>query len=81
MFQSAKRLIPVAIVAAAIAASASAGGTAKDERTDNGIVHVRSAYSVAETVHRLQQDIAAKGIMSFTTIDQARLAADVGVPP
>jgi uncharacterized protein (DUF302 family) len=40
---------------------------------------VKSAYSTDETIARLKQDIAAKGIRFFDEIDQAQLAADAGV--
>ena len=40
---------------------------------------MRSAYALAETVDRLQKDVAAKGIMMFFTVDQAKLAADAGI--
>jgi len=40
---------------------------------------VRRAYSKAETIARLKQDIAAKGIRFFDEIDQAKLAADAGI--
>jgi uncharacterized protein (DUF302 family) len=46
---------------------------------DDGIVRVRSAYAVDETVARLKQDVAAKGIQFFMEVDQARLAADAGI--
>jgi uncharacterized protein (DUF302 family) len=46
---------------------------------DDGIVKVRSAYGLRETVDRLQKDVAAKGIMMFFVVDQAKLAADAGV--
>lgn len=46
---------------------------------ESGIVRVKSAYSVAETVARLKADVAAKGITFFMEIDQAKLAADAGV--
>ena len=46
---------------------------------DSGIVTVRSAYSKAETIARLKQDIAAKGIRFFDEIDQSKLAADAGI--
>ena len=46
---------------------------------DGGVVRVKSAYSFDETISRLRKDIAGKGIMMFTTIDQARLAADAGI--
>jgi uncharacterized protein (DUF302 family) len=45
----------------------------------DGLVRVRSAYPVDETVVRLRQDIAAKGIMLFDDVDQAKLAAGAGI--
>jgi uncharacterized protein (DUF302 family) len=48
-------------------------------KAEDGIVKVKSAYSVAETIDRLKKDIAAKGIMFFSEIDQSKLAADAGV--
>jgi uncharacterized protein (DUF302 family) len=45
----------------------------------DGIVRVKSAYSMAETIDRLKKDIAAKGIKFFQEIDQAKLAADAGI--
>lgn len=53
-------------------------GTASDASGD-GIVHVQSAYTHAETVERLQKDIAAKGIRMFAVIDQAGLASEAGI--
>lgn len=52
---------------------------AEAAQTGDGIVRIRSAYSVDETVARIKADIAAKGIMLFQVIDQARLAADAGI--
>lgn len=46
---------------------------------DDGLVKVRSAYPVPETVERLKADIAAKGILFFQAIDQQKLAADAGI--
>ena len=46
---------------------------------DDGIVRVRSSYAMQETIERIKQDIAAKGIMYFSEIDQAQLAAAAGV--
>lgn len=46
---------------------------------DTGVVRIKSSYGFAETVQRVRQDIAAKGIMSFAEIDQARLAADASI--
>jgi uncharacterized protein (DUF302 family) len=45
----------------------------------SGIVKVRSAYSVQETVARIKQDVAAKGITFFSEVDQQRLAHDAGI--
>lgn len=41
----------------------------------SGVIVTRSAYDVGETVERLKNDIAAKGIVFFQEIDQAALAA------
>ena len=46
---------------------------------ESGIIKVKSAYSKAETIARLKQDIAAKGIRFFDEIDQSKLAADAGI--
>ena len=45
----------------------------------DGIVRVESAYPMAETIARLKDDIAEKGIMFFLEVDQAKLAAKAGV--
>ena len=47
--------------------------------TNDGIVRVKSAYGVDDTIARLKQDIALKGIKFFSEVDQAKLAAEVGV--
>jgi uncharacterized protein (DUF302 family) len=46
---------------------------------NDGIVTVKSAYSLGETVERLKKDIADKGIKFFDEIDQSKLAADAGI--
>jgi len=46
---------------------------------DDGVVRVKSAYSLQETIARLKGDVAAKGIMFFGEIDQTALAAKAGV--
>ena len=48
-------------------------------KAEDGIVKVKSAYSVVETIDRLKKDIAAKGIKFFSEIDQSKLAADAGI--
>jgi uncharacterized protein (DUF302 family) len=45
----------------------------------DGIVQVVSAYSFEETVSRLKQDIAGKGITFFMAVEQSKLAADAGI--
>ena len=46
---------------------------------DDGIVRIKSAYSMPETIKRIKKDVADKGIMFFNEIDQSKLAADAGV--
>jgi uncharacterized protein (DUF302 family) len=46
---------------------------------DNGVVRVKSAYAIDETVARLKQDVAAKGIKFFDEIDQSKLASEAGI--
>ena len=58
---------------AAIAAD-TAVGAAQD-----GIVMTKSLHPMGDTIHRITDDVAAKGIMLFDVIDQAKLAKDVGV--
>ena len=45
----------------------------------DGIIRVKSAYSMPETIARIKQDVAAKGIVFFSEIDQAALAAAAGI--
>ena len=47
--------------------------------TEDGIVLVKSAYPLTETVNRLKKDVADKGIMLFSEIDQSELAAKAGI--
>jgi uncharacterized protein (DUF302 family) len=51
----------------------------KPATAGSGVIAIRSAYTVAETVARLKTDIAAKGIVFFGEIDQAALAAKAGI--
>jgi uncharacterized protein (DUF302 family) len=46
---------------------------------NDGIVRVKSAYPMDETIARLKKDIADKGIKFFDEIDQSKLAADAGI--
>ena len=45
----------------------------------DGLIQVRSAYSVDETIARIRKDIADKGILFFQAVDQSKLAADAGI--
>lgn len=47
--------------------------------SDDGLIKVRSAYPMDETIQRMRQDIAAKGIKFFQAVDQAQLAAAAGI--
>jgi len=70
--------IGIALILASTIANAQAIQPGAD-----GLVKVRSAYSVDETVERIKQDIAAKGILFFQDVDQSELArkAGIGLPP
>lgn len=83
MFASVARLASAAALAATLAASPaafpqSAGATAPQLAGD-GVVRVKSAYPLDETIARLKRDIAAKGIRFFQEVDQHRLAAEAGI--
>lgn len=45
----------------------------------DGIIKVKSAYPVGETIARIKADIAKKGIQFFSEVDQAKLAAGAGI--
>ena len=66
---------PIIMLAFALVMSAPEASRAADD----GIVRIKSAYSMPETVKRLKKDVADKGIMFFDEIDQSKLAADAGV--
>src|SRR5437667_1385575 len=70
------KLCSAASLAFALMLSAPSVTRAADE---DGIVRVKSAYAMGETIARLKQDIADKGIKFFDEIDQAKLAADAGI--
>ncbi|MBX3606170.1 MAG: DUF302 domain-containing protein [Piscinibacter sp.] len=57
----------------------SAGAQAQTPPAGDGLIKVRSAYPVDETIRRIRADIAAKGIMFFSAVDQQQLAAQAGV--
>ena len=77
MFTRISKLLAVAAFGFTLVAAGSVG--AQNVGAD-GLVKVKSAYGVDETVARLKSDIAAKGIMFFSAIDQSQLAAGAGIP-
>ena len=82
MIASIFRCVSLAAIVALAAIGAAAPGRAEmtpAALTRDGVVKVKSAYPVDETISRLKQDIAGKGIMFFAAIDQTRLAADAGI--
>jgi len=75
-----RKLVSAALVAVALGvASAAPAQTVGND----GIVKVKSAYPMDETIARIKDDIAKKGIMFFSAIDQRELAAKAGIelPP
>jgi len=50
---------------------------------DSGVIRVKSAYDINETLVRIKKDMVAKGVRFFDEIDQAQLAASAGIklPP
>ena len=71
LIQSCLAILCACVLAASSPAPPSAG--------DDGIVRVKSAYSLGETIAHLKKDIADKGITLFDEIDQAKLAAGAGI--
>ncbi len=80
MFNRIIKYVPAAYLAFALVAPSisSAQGT-MSQPGDDGIVKVRSAYPMAETIARLEKDVAAKGIKFFIEVDQFKLASDAGI--
>jgi uncharacterized protein (DUF302 family) len=82
MFAHFCKMTSIALLAATLAvapAAPSYAGSADVQLTGDGIVKVQSAHGADETIERLKQDIAAKGIMFFMAVDQSKLAADAGI--
>jgi uncharacterized protein (DUF302 family) len=61
------------------AALPGAGAAAAQTAGPDGLISVKSAYGMDETIARLKKDIAGKGILFFGAIDQAKLASDAGI--
>ncbi|MCC6194063.1 MAG: DUF302 domain-containing protein [Burkholderiales bacterium] len=71
-----RKLLSAALVAATLAAS---GGALAQNVGADGIIKVKSRYGMDETIARIKDDIAKKGIMFFSQIDQQDLAAKAGI--
>ncbi len=69
-------ILPAALIAMIAAVLSFSAFT---DAGDDGIIRVKSAYPVGETVARLKQDIGGKGIMFFSEVDQSKLAAGAGI--
>jgi uncharacterized protein (DUF302 family) len=68
-----------AIVLAAPTAGLAQTSAPQTMVSEAGIIKVKSAYSLDESIARMKQDIAAKGITFFLAVDQSKLAADAGI--
>jgi len=71
-----RNLLSAALVSLSVAVSPLA--VAQTPGPD-GIIRVKSAYPVDETIARIKADIAKKGILFFSEVDQAKLAAGAGI--
>src|SRR5215475_16060616 len=67
---------PLAAIALALVVSSATVGRSNGH---DGIVRVKSAYAMSETISRIKKNIADKGIRFFSEIDQSKLAADAGI--
>jgi uncharacterized protein (DUF302 family) len=76
MFTRISKLLSGAVLGIALMSSSFA--MAQNVGAD-GLIKVKSAYGVEETVARLKKGIADKGIMFFSAIDQSQLAAGAGI--
>ena len=75
MFARIAQLLFAALFAGGLAAAAPAAAQAASD----GVIRIKSAYPLDETIARLKQDIAAKGIRFFQEIDQRQLATEAGI--
>lgn len=82
MANSMTRLVLAVCVAASLtlpSLQATGAGTMSPALQTDGVIKVKSAYPIEETIARIKQDIAAKGIKFFDEIDQTKLASDAGI--
>ena len=79
-----RRVAIAAVCFGAIALGATAPvwrgvGAANADVGQSGVISLRSSYGFDETVTRLKADVAAKGIVFFSEINQSQLAANAGI--
>jgi uncharacterized protein (DUF302 family) len=74
MLQPNRNLLATLVLAAACVSPAFAQSPGAD-----GVIRVKSAYPMEETIARIRADIAAKGILFFQAVDQSQLAAKAGI--
>jgi uncharacterized protein (DUF302 family) len=67
-------ILAASLLAIAVSLTMSSAGAG----ASNGVVTVKSGYSVSETVSRIEKDVAEKGITLFGVIDQAELGNAAG---
>jgi len=74
------RIVPLCIAIGCLAALLSISPAPAHATTAaDGIVKLRSAHTLAETVERLRASVVAKGIMLFKVVEQSQLAETAGV--
>jgi uncharacterized protein (DUF302 family) len=71
--------VTVAVLSCVFWVAQSTANRAAPAAFEDGVVRVKVDYPLLEAITRMKVDIAAKGIMLFSTIDQAKLAADAGI--
>lgn len=76
MYRPFARLGMAVAIAAALVFSWSKISSADEA---DGVVRVKSAYNMEETIVRIKKDIADKGIKFFDEINQSDLAANAGI--
>lgn len=69
----------VAALASIALVAKSTANRAAQPTFEDGVVRIKADYPLPEAIARMKQHIAANGIMMFSTIDQAKLAADAGI--
>lgn len=62
-----------------LSSAATPAGSVTQAVGEDGLVRVKSAYPLDETIARLEKDIADKKLMFFGLIDQSKLAAAAGI--